>query len=176
MTPPQPQNPNRDLPYAYGGVRTLVLLHERHLRSFLAVWKQAKAAGVALPATDDPSYASLETLLFHVCACARGYMAWSCRMLGLPDPEIRRPPEAATIETEVDVYLEHLIERWRSPLAGVEEVRLFEPEYEAPWESRYCIEAMLEHAVMHPIRHQFQLENCWWSRDGVERRVLNFKI
>lgn len=159
MTPAQSQDNKADLPYAYGGARALVLLHERHLRTFLAVWKQAKATGVVLPATDDPSYASLETLLFHVCACARGYMTWSCRVLGLPNPEIRTPPDIAMIATEVDAYLEHLIERWRLPLAGVEEERLFKPEYEAPWESRYCIDAMLEHAVMHPIRHQFQLEN-----------------
>lgn len=159
MTPAQRQDTNRDLPYAYGGARALVLLHERHLRSFLAVWKQAKTAGVVLPTTDDPSYASLETLLFHVCACARGYMTWSCRVLGLPSPEIRTPPEVTTIETEVDAYLEHLIERWRLPLAGVEEDRFFAAEYESGWKTRYCVEAMLEHAVMHPIRHQFQLES-----------------
>lgn len=146
-------------PYAYGGARAMVILHERHLRSFLAVWKQAKTAGLTLPETSDPTYVSLEALLFHVCACARGYLTWSCRVLGLPDPEIRIPPDAATIENEVDAYLEHLIERWRSPLAGVEEDRFYEGEYESGWKSRYCIDAMLEHAVMHPIRHQFQLEN-----------------
>jgi hypothetical protein len=26
------------------------------------------------------------------------------------------------------------------------------------WNVHYCIDAMLEHAVMHPIRHTFQLQ------------------
>ena len=35
--------------------------------------------------------------------------------------------------------------------------RLETPEYPSRWQTRYCIDAMLEHAVMHPIRHAFQL-------------------
>ena len=26
------------------------------------------------------------------------------------------------------------------------------------WQTRYCIDSMLEHAVMHAIRHAFQLD------------------
>jgi hypothetical protein len=31
--------------------------------------------------------------------------------------------------------------------------------YPSRWGTEYCIDAMLEHAVMHPIRHEFQLRN-----------------
>ena len=34
------------------------------------------------------------------------------------------------------------------------------------WGSPYSINAMLEHAVMHPIRHRFQLENLLREQRG----------
>ena len=66
------------------GARALVILHERRLRSFVEVWRQAKAADLKLPVTDDSDYESLETLLVHVVRAARGYMVWMCESLELP--------------------------------------------------------------------------------------------
>ena len=139
-------------------VRALVLLHDEHLRRFLVVWKQARAASVVLPNTEDPAYASLETLLRHVFGASRGYMTWTCEVLQLPDPEIRVPPEPALLSQDPEDYMEHLLERWRTPLQDVGDDRLETPEYPSRWQTRYSIDAMLEHAVMHPIRHAFQLE------------------
>jgi hypothetical protein len=68
--------PSTALAYRSRAVRALVLLHDEHVRRFLVVWNQAQAASVVLPKTDDPSYASLETLLRHVLGAARGYMTW----------------------------------------------------------------------------------------------------
>jgi uncharacterized damage-inducible protein DinB len=144
--------------YTFRGARACVLLHEKHLRDCLAVWKQAKAANVKLPQTDDPSYQSLEHLLYHILRAARGYMVWTCKQLELPDPDIKATPDVETIEAEADSYLEHVLERWRLPLVNVPE-KEFEPAtYTSNWGTPYCIDAMLEHAVMHPIRHEFQLK------------------
>jgi hypothetical protein len=143
--------------YRHRGARALVYLHEQHLRQFLNTWKKALASGVSLPETDDPSYESYNTLLRHVLRWARGYMNWICEKLHLPDPEIKPVPEADVIENEAENYLEHLLEKWREPLVDVPQERFYKPEFTAPWKSNYCIDAMLEHAVMHPIRHNFQL-------------------
>jgi uncharacterized damage-inducible protein DinB len=144
--------------YKYQGAKALVILHDKHMRQCLEVWKQAKAANIKLPETDDESYESLETLLHHLLRAARGYMVWMCKQLELPDPEIRPTPEPDTIEAEADSYLEHVLEHWRSPLANATEDK-FEPKtYASNWGTHYCIDAMLEHAVMHPIRHEFQLK------------------
>ena len=139
-------------------VRALVLLHDEHLRRFLVVWKEAQATSVALPRTDDPDYASLDTLLRHVLGAARGYMTWMCEVLELPDPQIQVAPEPAVLSQDPDSYLTHVLERWRTPLLEIADDRLYTPEYCSRWQTRYCIDAMLEHAVMHPIRHAFQLE------------------
>lgn len=144
--------------YRSGGARALVLLHERHLRSFLETWFRARAAGVTLPRTDDPSYASMETLLRHILRAARGYMTWMCEKLELPDPGIEPTPEADLIEARAREYMEHVLEKWRSPLAGVTDEQLEKEMYPSRWGTEYCIDAMLEHAVMHPLRHEFQLQ------------------
>jgi hypothetical protein len=150
--------PSTAVAYRSRAVRALVLLHEEHLRRFLVVWNQAQTASVVLPKTDDPAYASLETLLRHVLGAARGYMTWLCDVLELPDPEIRVPPEPTVLSAEAESYMEHVLEKWRTPLRDIGDDRLETPEYPSRWKTRYCIDAMLEHAVMHPIRHAFQLE------------------
>ena len=116
------------------------------------------AASVSLPPTDDPAYASLGALGQHVLGAAGGYMVWICEVLALPDPGIRSAPDAAAMGRDADDYVEHVLERWRAPLREVSNERLETPEYPSRWKTRYCIDAMLEHAVMHPIRHAFQLE------------------
>lgn len=145
-------------PYKFGAARTMVFLKGQYLQEFLAVWRKAQAAQVQLPETDDPSYVSLEMLLTHVLRSTRSYMVWMCDKLALPDPEIEPPPPPETIEAEADTYLAHLIDRWRLPLAEVEEERFNQPEYRSNWGTLYCVEAMLEHAVMHAILHRVQLE------------------
>jgi len=146
-------------PFRSAGVRALVLLHERELRAFLPVWERARAAGFALPATTDPAYASHGALLFHVFGAARGYLVWICSSLEIADPEVSPTPPAERIEGEARERLEHLLERWRIALAEVPDERVEDRAYPSRWGPPYTIDAMLEHAVMHPIRHRFQLEN-----------------
>ena len=147
-----------NLQYRSRAVRAMVLLHEEHLRRFVHVWRLALASPVSLPPTDDPSYASLEALGRHVLSAAGGYMIWMCEMLALPDPGIRSAPDASAIVRDADDYMEHVLERWRASLREVPNEKLETPEYPSRWQTRYCIDSMLEHAVMHPIRHVFQLD------------------
>jgi hypothetical protein len=147
-----------NLQYRSRAVRAMVLLHEEHLRRFVRTWRLALARSVSLPPADDPAYASLGALGRHVLCAAGGYMIWMCEVLALPDPGIGSAPDAAAIVRDADNYLEHVLERWRAPLREVPDERLETPEYPSQWQTRYCIDSMLEHAVMHPIRHTFQLD------------------
>jgi len=147
-----------DLQYRSRAVRAMVLLHEQYLRRFVHTWRLALASSVSLPPTDDPAYASLGTLGRHVLSAAGDDMIWMCEILALPDPGIRSAPDAASIVRVADDYMEHVLERWRTPLREVSNDRLETPEYPSRWQTRYCIDSMLEHAVMHPIRHAFQLD------------------
>ena len=149
---------SHEAPYRYAGARALVRLHERHLWEFWATWCEARAAQVRLPDTDDPNYASLETLLHHLLRSARGYLQWICRQLQLPDPGIDPAPPAECAADQGTAYLRHLLQRWRTPLSGVEAQAFRDRTYPLTLATT-TIEGMLEHAVMHPIRHSFQLRN-----------------
>jgi hypothetical protein len=144
--------------FRYRGARAVILLHEKELRQFVETWKTAKALAVVLPETKDPNYVSLTALLRHVMHSARGYIVWICEKLELPDPQIRPAPDVEVIEAEVDDYLEHLLQQWRKPLVEVRGRRFYQPAYTAPWNVDYCIDAVLEHALVHPMRHRFQLQ------------------
>ena len=150
--------------FKYRGARAMTFLHEQHLRSCINLWKTAKQKNIKLPVTEDSDYQSLDHLLRHILRAARGYIVWICEKLNLPDPEINEVPEVNTIEAELDRYLEHLLEHWALPLVDIDEER-FGEVYQSRWKVVYCIDAMMEHAVMHPIRHEFQL-----------RELLNQKL
>lgn len=142
--------------FKYRGARAMIILHAQYMRSCIAVWQQAKAKNVVLPKTDDSDYQSLGHLLHHVFRAARGYMVWICEKFELPDPKINQVPERDVIEKEADKYLEHLLTRWELPLVDIDEDR-FGEVFLSNWKIEYSIDAMMEHAVMHPIRHEFQL-------------------
>jgi len=145
--------------YNYNGARSLIFLHEKYLTSCLNTWSEAKKIGLVLPKTDDKNYESLDTLLRHLLRSARNYMIWICKKLNLPDPEIEKEPEPELIEVKAEEYVSYLLEKWRLPLSEIPEDKFHSPAYTSNWGVEYCIDAMLEHAVMHSIRHEFQLKN-----------------
>jgi uncharacterized damage-inducible protein DinB len=152
--------------YRYGGARALVLLHEQHMRRFLTIWKRARAANLTFPETANEAYASLETLLAHVLWAAGYYLKWMCQQLDLPAPEIAPVPDLKSLSRAAEEHLEELLEEWRRPLATVPEEAFEAPEYAVSWAGHYNLETMLEHAVMHPIRHGFQLEELMDKADS----------
>jgi uncharacterized damage-inducible protein DinB len=144
--------------HEFKGAASLIDLHYKYMKKFLVTWREAKSKNIALPETSDPYYESLDSLLFHVLNSSRGYINWICRNLKLPDPEIKAVPPVENIQLLADEYLEYLLEKWKHPLKDVPEL-LFDQVFRSNWEVDYSIEAMLEHAVMHPVRHEYQLRN-----------------
>ncbi len=144
--------------YRYGGARALVALHEERLRSFLGVWREAKAQGLTLPPTEDPDYLDLDHLVHHVIECAASYLTWCCEVLEIEDPGLPAVPPAAELAGVLDPLVEELLDGWRaSPLRGVGQKEFYIPAFKSRWNVDYCVDAMLEHAVMHPVRHEHQM-------------------
>lgn len=135
------------------------------MRELLPVWRRALASNIRLPDTDDPSYASLDTLVHHALRASRGYMTWLCEKLALPDPGINEVPEPDRMAREAESYMEHLLARWRVPLLDVEDGR-FEAIHKTRWGEDMSLGGMLEHAAMHPLRHRFQLEELLEAQHG----------
>jgi hypothetical protein len=141
----------------YSGAKALAELHERHLRSFLEEWRLAKKQGVGLPKSEDPAYRSLEALLLHVMSCASRYIGWAAEALEIPPPAPPELPGEDEIEAAADRVLEAILQTWCVPLADLPERGFVSGTHKAWWGTPYCVDAMLEHAVMHPLRHEWQL-------------------
>jgi uncharacterized damage-inducible protein DinB len=141
------------------GVLALARLHAREMKSVVDVWKQARQRGVPLPETDDPDYESLDHLMRHLLRAARGYLVWICEVLGRPAPALAGAPEAGEVAGEIDRYLELVLAAWNEHLAWMPDGVAGSAEtYKSRWGVLYTIESMLEHAVVHPMRHRIQLE------------------
>ena len=149
----------RSLDYRYNGAHAMIQLLNWHLHECVEIWYEAKRRGVVLPDTDDPDYDSLEALLCHILGAAGRHLNWICEKLDLPDPGIEPVPEAPDVELKAREYVKHLTDRWQTPLVNVPKELFYNRTWPARWGPEYCIDAMLEHAVMHPIRHAFQLQN-----------------
>jgi uncharacterized damage-inducible protein DinB len=144
--------------WTYRGVRALVILHERELRRFVETWKKAKAEDVGLENTGYEPGTTLDGILAHVMHWARDYVVWSCEKLRLDGPLCPPVPDEEQLAREVDDYMQHVLEWWKKPFRNLPEDAFSEPQYRTRWGSVYPVEALLEHAVVHPMRHRLQLE------------------
>jgi hypothetical protein len=146
-------------------VRSLVELHERELRRFLETWKEFVASGAPLPdGKGDPAYESPELLGGHVLGAARGYLTWICEQVGRPAADVDASTDRAALARRADAFAEHVLDAWRRHLAALEDAELTPAVYTSRWGEPFLIEQMLEHAVVHPMRHRFQLEEILAKR------------
>ena len=140
-------------------VRSLVELHEMELRSFLATWKRFKASGKPMPeAHGDADYENPERLVAHAQGAARSYMMWIREVLEQPVTDLELIRDPAVIVPKLDAYMEETLAGWRRHLAPLEDAQLAPTQYKSRWGELFTIDQMLEHAVVHPMRHRIQLE------------------
>lgn len=141
------------------GVRSLVELHEEELRRFVATWKRFKAAGLPMPeAHGDPDYESPERLVAHVQGSARSYLLWIREVLEQPVAGLELIRDPAIIVPRLDAFLEETLAGWREHLVLLTSEQACDKQYVSRWGEPFTIEQMLEHAVVHPMRHRIQLE------------------
>jgi hypothetical protein len=146
-------------------VRSLVELHEKELREFLATWRRFCAAGCAMPeAHGDPDYETAEKLVTHVQAAARSYLTWIREVLGQPITDLPIERDAAVAVPRLDALVEETLAGWRRYLAPIEDAQLAPTQYLSRWGEPHTVEQMLEHAVVHPMRHRIQLERLIAAR------------
>ena len=141
------------------GVRALVMLQMTEMRRLFVVWKKAKRLGVKLPKSDDPAYKDLDLLMRHPLRACRGYLTWLCEVLERPDPRVPDPPEAKDVAAKGAAYLDLLEKKWEKNMAWMpNEVLDSFVVHTSRWGAPMTVEAMFEHAAVHPMRHRFQLE------------------
>ncbi len=151
-------------------VRSCVELHEIELRRFHDTWLAFRASGAPLPATDDPSYESNEHLAGHVLRSSRNYLTWIGDCVGRPVTDLDPETDPVTIAGRGAAFMEEVLAGWRRHLASLEDSELAPVKYKSRWGEDYSIEQMLEHAIVHPMRHRIQLERLAGGSAGRDQR------
>ena len=140
-------------------VRSLVELHERELPGFVATWRRFVASGRPMPeAHGDRDYDSPDHLVAHVQGSARGYLLWVWEALEQPIPDLPLVRDADVIVPRLDAFMAETLDGWRRHLAPLDNDQLAPKQFLSRWGEPQTIEQMLEHAVVHPMRHRIQLE------------------
>jgi uncharacterized damage-inducible protein DinB len=149
-------------------VRSLVELHETEMNRFFEVWQAFRASGVPVPASSDPNYASANHLGGHVLRAARNYLTWIGDCVARPVADVDLDNEQVSVAAKGRPFLDEVLAAWRRHLALLEDRELSPATFKSRWGEDYNVEQMLEHAVVHPMRHRLQLERL--MREAASRR------
>jgi uncharacterized damage-inducible protein DinB len=112
-------------------------------------------------------------ILCHVTFAILSYACWLARVRGRLEPEVEKREKAAFLEhvrsqSDAAGFAEasrRASERLYAVMAEIAESEL-DGEHRSNWGITYSIEAMLEHALVHLMRHRRQLEIHLGLRPG----------
>jgi uncharacterized damage-inducible protein DinB len=147
--------------YRDGAVGAMLDEHERaagDLLRVLAPLGDEDFRVVRDAATNDERCRSIQTIVAHVLGSGYAYADYIRGALGIEcsSPE-RRLYERSEVEVEVPRMLAYLAAtldgRWRMTDEEITGVRMV-----TRWGSAYDLEQLLEHAIVHVLRHRRQIE------------------
>lgn len=139
-------------------VRSCVELHEIEMNRFYETWLRFHASGAPLPSSSDPNYASPDHLGGHVLRAARNYLTWMGQCVNRPVTDVDLDNDTVSVAAKGRPFLDEVLAAWRRHLALAEDAELAPASYKSRWGDQYTLEQMLEHAIVHPMRHRIQLE------------------
>jgi len=140
-------------------VRSLVELHEREIQSFLEVWKRFVAADLPMPeANGDESYENRDRLAGHVLMAARGYLTRIGEWVNRPVSDVDASKDPYEIVRRAPEFADQVLAAYRRHLAEISNEELEPQVHRTRWGDLMSVEGLLEHAVVHPMRHRIQLE------------------
>jgi uncharacterized damage-inducible protein DinB len=116
---------------------------------------------VADPDAEDPDSRSIQAVMNHVINSGYGYIKYIAEALGIKDK--REKSESVEIDSaviariELRKMLEHNIRVFYEQNPGTIE-KNWDTNFTVPWKWQYNVEQMLEHAIVHILRHRRQVE------------------
>ncbi len=140
-------------------VRSLVELHEQEMKSFLQVWRRFVESDLPMPeARGDDSYATRERLAGHVLMAARGYLTRIGEWVSRPVNDVDGSQDPQDVAARASQFADAVLAAYRRHLATVTVEELESQTHRTRWGELMSVEMLLEHAVVHPMRHRIQLE------------------
>lgn len=139
-------------------VWNLVELHKQEMLRFLEVWDRFLTSGLPmLEALGDPNYKDRELLCAHVVAAAREDLIWICEKVRRPVTHLDDSNDPYDIAARFCSFAEALFVAYQQLLADLTDQELTAP-HPTKGGMDLNVEAILEHAIVHPMRHRIQLE------------------
>ncbi|HEV8485649.1 MAG TPA: DinB family protein [Blastocatellia bacterium] len=108
--------------------------------------------------TKDNDCRSTQTIITHVLAAGYGYADYIRGVLGIP---ASRPDRRLLSRPEVEAQLDAMVEYTVHTLEGRWEMtddEMMSMVIDSRWGVRYDLEQLLEHAIVHILRHRRQIE------------------
>lgn len=144
-----------------GGVGAMMDEYERavaELSTLVSGLSDAEYEAVRDLETQDESCRSIQTIMHHVVRAGYGYATYIRTAFGTPTerPQVPLPSrsDCAKMLSEVMAYNEATLEgKWQMPDEEIVKVRM-----DVPWGVTYDLEQLLEHAIVHILRHRRQIE------------------
>ncbi len=147
-----------------GALGALIDEYERavgNLCELLGTISQARFEAIADPNTSDPDCVSIQTVVRHVLRAGYGYARYIQKALGqiVDDSDLvaaintHTPQDAIdSLQIMFDVNVQRLYNENRQLIEA--QMGL---SFTVPWNEVYNIDQLLEHAVMHVLRHRRQI-------------------
>ena len=101
---------------------------------------------------------SRERLLGHVLMAQRGYLTRIGEWIGRPVNDVDASMEPIEIAGRAAQFAEEVLAAYPRHLASVTKEELEPQTHRTRWGELMSVELLLEHAVVHPMRHRIQLE------------------
>lgn len=141
------------------------LLHEyekaiRELQQVITVINPASLLSVVDPNTANPDCRSIQSILTHVVKAGYSYSVY---IENLGTGKLKRPEKVLRLTAaEYIDDLDQVFNQTVTILIGLSDEDLEKLEQEkkilTSWGQYYDIEQMLEHAIVHVLKHRFQVE------------------
>lgn len=115
------------------------------------------------PPSDDPDAESIARILWHVVVAGYGHVAYARELLQHEGPPPPKVPRFEDPETGVRALRQMLDWTARAlptdhPNLAVDPQVIFDRRVRTSWGQTFDLETMLEHAIVHVLRHRRQIE------------------
>ena len=167
--------------YRKGGVGAMMDEYERaarELKSVLGRASEEQFNRIVDPETKDENCRSIQTIITHVVRAGYGYADYIRTAFGIPST---RPPETLPGQSvpvlqreaagKIDGFLAYTVQtlegKWEMTDEEIQAVAM-----KVRWGPNYDLEQLLEHAIVHILRHRRQVERFLERMGGVNANPL----
>ena len=113
-------------------------------------------------------YESRQRLAAHVLMSARGYMTRIGEWVGRPVTDVDSTQDPNEVFSRLPAFADEVLAGYRRHMARITDQELEPQVHRTRWGELMSVENLLEHAVVHPMRHRIQLERILESRQTAE--------